>query len=174
MRTFGDDGRQMRVVFLFLGLALVLAGVAQRIAGTDHKPAQQTTAKAVEPARSRNLSIGGDANGHFQVKARVDGYPVEFMVDTGATTVALTTSDAQRLGIRPASRDFTVRVNTANGIAHAAQVNLATVEVGDVTVRDVRALVAPDGALSQSLLGMSFLSKLRRFEYANGRLILEQ
>ena len=65
-------------------------------------------------------------------------------------------------------------VTTANGKVRAAPVKLAMVEIGGVTVRNVEGLVMPDESLSENLLGMSFLSRLRRFEFADGRLMLEQ
>jgi aspartyl protease family protein len=63
---------------------------------------------------------------------------------------------------------------TANGSVRAAPALLDKVEVGDLIVRDVAAVILPDGALSDNLLGLSFLSRLRRFEYSDGRLVLEQ
>jgi aspartyl protease family protein len=65
-------------------------------------------------------------------------------------------------------------VTTANGTLKAARTRIAVVQVGELTVRDVDAMVLPDEALSENLLGLSFLSKLKRFEYANGRMVLEQ
>jgi aspartyl protease family protein len=109
---------------------------------------------------------------------RRDAHPagrlINFMVDTGASVIALTVSDAARLGIHPAQRDFTVEVRTANGSVRAAPARLDKVEVGDLIVRDVAAVILADGALSDNLLGLSFLSRLRRFEYSDGRLVLEQ
>jgi aspartyl protease family protein len=67
-----------------------------------------------------------------------------------------------------------MNVRTANGSVRAAPVRLNMVEVGDLVVRDVAAMVIADGVLSENLLGLSFLTKLRRFEYANGKLVLEQ
>jgi aspartyl protease family protein len=115
-----------------------------------------------------------DARGHFQVEARVDGRSMGFMVDTGASVVALTSSDAARLGVRPAPRDYTIEAKTANGTVRAAPAQLDAVQIGGITVRDVPAMVLPDSVLSENLLGLSFLSRLRRFEYSNGRLVLEQ
>jgi aspartyl protease family protein len=111
--------------------------------------------------------------GHFWTDARVDGRRIEFVVDTGASTISLRESDAARLGVRPAQRDYTVKVNTANGISRAAPVLLRRVEIGDIAVRDVPALVHPDSALSVNLLGMTFLSKVR-WTHDRGRLVLEQ
>jgi aspartyl protease family protein len=99
---------------------------------------------------------------------------MDFMIDTGASLVALRASDAASLGVHPAAREFTAEVKTANGSVRAAQTQLGMVEIGGVTVRDVAALVLPDQALSENLLGMSFLMRLRHFEYSNGKLVLEQ
>jgi aspartyl protease family protein len=96
------------------------------------------------------------------------------VVDTGATQIALRESDAARLGFHPTPRDYSIRVHTANGMTRAAVVRLRMVEIGGIVVRDVDAMVLPDEALSENLLGLSFLSKLKRFEYAKGQLILEQ
>lgn len=169
----------MRYFVVFAALALALAGLATRMADKAIKSQpQQVAASAVEtPASSggyRTVTIPRDSRGHFQVDARVDGRAMDFMVDTGASTIALTARDAKRLSIHPSASDYTVQVKTANGTVRAAPVNLARVEVGGLVVRDVRALVVPDSALSENLLGLSFLTKLRRFEYAGGKLVLEQ
>jgi aspartyl protease family protein len=88
--------------------------------------------------------------------------------------IALRMRDAAALGIHPLARDFTVEVRTANGSARAAPVQLGMVEISGLTVRNVAALVSPDEALSENLLGLSFLSRLRRFEFSNGKMVLEQ
>ena len=103
----------------------------------------------------------------------VDGRRMEFLVDTGATGVALRESDAAWLGIHPAERDYTVRSATANGIVRVAPVTLNRVEVGDIVLYNVAAVVFPDQSLGQNLLGMSFLSRVR-WQQDHGRLILEQ
>ena len=103
----------------------------------------------------------------------MDGRRLELVVDTGASTIALRASDAARLGIHPAARDYSVKVATANGMTRAALVQLRMVEVGNIMVRDVPALVHADEALGVNLLGMSFLSKLR-WTHERGKLILEQ
>ena len=83
-------------------------------------------------------------------------------------------TDAAEIGIHPMPADYTAIVSTANGTIKAARAKLDRVEIGDITVYDVPALVLPDEALAQNLLGVSFLSRLKRYEYANGRLVLEQ
>ena len=137
------------------------------------EPGAQMAAEFEAPAIDIEL-VPRDARGHFEVEARIEGRRLSFMVDTGASVIALTASDAARLGIHPAQREFVTEVRTANGTVRAAPVRLDEVEVGDLVVRDVDALVMPDGALSDNLLGLSFLSRLRRFEYSGGRLVLEQ
>ena len=171
----------MRYFVLLAGSALVIAGIVPHLIErlTSATPAPAIAAASVvgpvpSAANSRMVVIPRDSRGHFQVEARVDGRRLNFMVDTGASTIALTASAAARLGIHPGPRDFTINVRTANGIARAAPVRLNMVEVGDLVVRDVAALVSADGVLSENLLGLSFLTKLRRFEYAHGKLVLEQ
>jgi aspartyl protease family protein len=119
------------------------------------------------------MTIEPGQNGHFSVEAEVDGRHLDFLVDTGATVIALREQDAGRLGIYPAAREYTVNVATANGVVRGAPVELGLVEVGSLSVRNVAALVLPDEALGQNLLGMSFLSRVR-WEHRDGRLVLEQ
>ena len=145
----------------------------QRGAGTG------TAAPAAAPAEpsadgSRTVVIPPGRNGHFHVEGRIDGRRLNFMVDTGASVIALTARDATMLGIQPAERDYVAIVNTANGTVRAAPVQLGMVEIEDLVAHDVDALVLPDRALSENLLGLSFLSRLRRFEYSGGKLVLEQ
>ena len=115
-----------------------------------------------------------DNRGHYNVEGRVDGRRMDFVVDTGATIIAIPAREAARLGIHPKRSDYTAQIRTANGTIRAAPTQLARVEVGGLTVRDVAAVVLPDEALSENLLGMSFLGRLRRFEFAEGRLVMEQ
>jgi aspartyl protease family protein len=161
----------MRSVIVFARRDAHPPGGAPGPAALAARPAAPAASAA---AGSRATIVPRDARGHFLVDARVDGRLINFMVDTGASVIALTVSDAARLGIHPAQRDFTVEVRTANGSVRAAPARLDKVEVGDLIVRDVAAVILPDGALSDNLLGLSFLSRLRRFEYSDGRLVLEQ
>jgi aspartyl protease family protein len=144
-------------------------------AGTPMAPAAitSTAPTADNPAGSRTVALQRDGRGHFQVDARVDGRRIGFMVDTGASSIALRVSEAARLGIHPKPSDYTIRTHTANGTGRAAPVQLHRVEVNGITVRDVQAVVVPDEALGENLLGMSFLSRVK-WTYDRGRLVLEQ
>ena len=137
-------------------------------------PRSRRSKRARTQAAGRSLTLDADRQGHFQVEARIDGRHIDFMVDTGASLVALRESDAAEVGIRPLPADYTATVSTANGKIKAARASLDRIEIGDITVYDVPALVLPDEALGQNLLGVSFLARLKRYEYANGRLVLEQ
>jgi aspartyl protease family protein len=118
--------------------------------------------------------LESDRQGHFPVEARVEGRFVDFVVDTGASLVVLRESSAALAGIRPQPRDYTATAVTDNGRIKAAPAKIDRIEVGGITVYDVPAMVLPDEVLSKNLLGVSFRSRLRRYEYANGRLLLEQ
>ena len=172
----------MRQIIVFAGMLLGMAVLAARFADrAGHEPAAapSTAALAAEKpvpdsSYGTSVTIPRDGRGHFATSARVDGRRMEFMIDTGASLVALRTSDAASLGVHPAAREFIAEVKTANGSIKAAPIELGMVEIGGVTVRNVAALVLPEQALSENLLGMSFLMRLRHFEYTNGRLVLEQ
>ncbi|HEY2245384.1 MAG TPA: TIGR02281 family clan AA aspartic protease [Xanthobacteraceae bacterium] len=125
-------------------------------------------------AASRSVVIAPSHGGHFRVTGRVDGRRIDFMVDTGASVIALKPEDAAILGIRPAERDYSAMVRTANGAIRVMPVELDTVEIEDLEVHNVAAVVLPAGVANENLLGLSFLRRLRRFEYADGKLVLEQ
>jgi aspartyl protease family protein len=163
---------------IMAGLGTFMAQMADKMTPA---PASATTAanKAVPvampvQAAGRSLNIPRDGRGHFEVDGRIDGQRIGFMVDTGASVVALNETSAARFGLRPARGEYNVTVSTANGTVRAARARLAMVDLGGIIVRDVEAMVLPDEALSENLLGLSFLSKLKRFEYANGLMVLEQ
>jgi aspartyl protease family protein len=139
---------------------------------TDKAAAKVEPRKSPNPRNTRNVVIRSE-NGQFATDGRVDGRPVAFMVDTGASQITLRESEAARLGYRPHERDYVVKIHTANGEGRAAPVELDMVEVGDIIVRDVPALVVPDKALGVNLLGMSFLSRVR-WVHERGQLVLEQ
>ena len=171
----------MRNIMLFaaimIGLGTFMAQMADRMSSASATSAPRTTvalATSAPQAGNRSLSIPRDGRGHFQTEGRIDGQRIGFMIDTGASVVALNETSAARFGLRPSRGDYNATVTTANGTIKAARTRIAMLEVGGLIVRDVDAMVLPDEALSENLLGLSFLSRLKRFEYANGQLVLEQ
>jgi aspartyl protease family protein len=114
------------------------------------------------------------SNGHFVTTASINNRDVDVLVDTGASTVALSYDDARSVGLRPGNLEFDVPVSTANGLTQAARVMLDKVEIDGVRVNDVPGLVLPEGAMNGSLLGMSFLSRLSSFKVEDGVLTLRK
>lgn len=157
------------------GLGVAMAHIADRMTPAA-MPAGATAPTRFDALQSapRTLVIDRDRRGHFQAGGRVNGRSLTFMIDTGASVVALNQSAAADLGIFPAPADYRVAVATANGTVRAARARLDRVAIGDLAVEDVEALVLPDAALSENLLGLSYLARLKRFEYAGGRMVLEQ
>ena len=113
-------------------------------------------AETPAPLGGRTLAIPRDARGHLQTDARIDGQRIDFMIDTGASVVALNEKSAARFGLRPSRGDYNATVSTANGTIKAARTRIPMMEVGGLIVRDVDAMVLPDEALSENLLGLSF------------------
>ena len=173
----------MRNLMIFAAVMVVLGTLMAQTADrmTAASPALANTAsrkpapaETVGQAGVRSLSIPRDPRGHFLTEGRIDGQRIGFMVDTGASLIALNETSAARFGLRPSRGDYNATVSTANGTIKAARTRIAMVDIGGRVVRDVDAMVLPDEALSENLLGLSFLSKLKRFEYANGQMVLEQ
>ncbi|WP_394691258.1 TIGR02281 family clan AA aspartic protease [Hoeflea sp.] len=120
----------------------------------------------------RAASIPMDRSGHFSADFRVNGRNVKGLIDTGATYVALNVSTARNLGLGLVGSDFKHQVSTANGKTSAALVMLDQMTVGSITVRNVEAFVLEDRALSSTLIGMSFMSKLKSYQVKGNRLEL--
>ncbi|MGD9803896.1 MAG: TIGR02281 family clan AA aspartic protease [Hyphomicrobiaceae bacterium] len=156
-----------------LGLILVagysyrdeLGRIAFRIAGEFSPPGASLSVEQRQ-AGERAVRIRRRGDGHFVARVSVDGASVSMLVDTGASTVVLRQSDARLLGVDTRRLRYTVPVQTANGLAYAAHARLREVAIGSITLHNVDALVAQPGALKESLLGMSFLSRLRSYEFA--------
>jgi aspartyl protease family protein len=150
---------------------------AAKSGGTNAMAMAPRPAAAAAPAPAtsssyRTVTLTDNGRG-FQVEARVDGRSIDFIVDTGASSIALRESAAARLGIHPSARDYNVKMQTANGVGKAARVTLDRVEINGITVRGVSAVVVPDASLSVNLLGMTFLSKVK-WTHDRGKLVLEQ
>ncbi|AMB87405.1 aspartyl protease [Pseudomonas agarici] len=117
-----------------------------------------------------DVQLTGNGQGHFVADGLINGVPVVFMLDTGATDVAIPTEVADRLRLE---RGLPVTLSTANGRAEGYRTRLDRVQVGDIVLRDVRALVVPGLGGEQVLLGMSALKKLE-FTQRGGTLLLRQ
>jgi aspartyl protease family protein len=165
---------------VIIGAAVISALAAvQGVSMLDSRPAPVAAdVSASAPSQAdyvaRHASaaeVSKDADGHFWAEASVNGRQVRFLVDTGATVVALTADDARRLGIDLHTLKFERSVATAAGASRAADVELDYVSVAGARVEHVPALVFEKG-LGASLLGMSYLGRLSRFEATQTALIL--
>jgi aspartyl protease family protein len=142
-----------------------LAMVADRVIGELTPQGSQINVTAPQ-GTGQAVRIKRGWTGHFVANAKIKDKGVEMIVDTGASTVVLRHEDAKKLGINMRSLRYTVPVQTANGSSYAARVELDSITIGKVGLRGVEALIAKPGSLHQSLLGMSFLSRLRSYEFA--------
>ncbi len=149
--------------------ALSGAGVLDRLAGMIAPPPG-------EPARGASVrspvTLVADPSGHYFVDGAVNARPVRFVVDTGATAVALSAETARRIGVMPPVSAFTGASRTANGIVAVAPIRLKEIRIGTISVPGVDAVVMPAGALSVDLLGMSFLSRLSAIKVSGQRMVL--
>jgi aspartyl protease family protein len=148
-----------------------LLEIGRRVSGELLPPGSELGVAEARPGE-KAVRIRKRSNGHFYVKSRVNGVEVTMMVDTGASSVVLRPKDAELAGIDLQRLTYAVPVNTANGMAYAARVKLRGLAIGGILVPEVEALVAQPGALTQSLLGMSFLSRLRSYEFSGDYMTL--
>jgi aspartyl protease family protein len=176
----GRTGAMLRdtVTWLALGLGLVtlyaykeeLMPIAARVVG-EILPGSAMTVEQSSGGLTE-VRIRKRLNGHFTAAVKVNGTSVSMIVDTGASTIVLRPEDAEKAGIDTSRLTYRVPVLTANGRTVAARIRLDEVAVGPLDRKKVDALVAQPGALTQSLLGMSFLSRLRSYEFSGDFLTL--
>ncbi len=110
-------------------------------------------------------------DGHFYLTARLNGEPVEFVVDTGATDVVLTKADALRIGIDLDALTYTGSAMTANGMVRTARARIDRISVGEIEDRNLEVWIN-EGEMDRSLLGMAYLRRFSRIEIADDTLIL--
>ena len=170
--------------FGWIVLGVVMVAAMRAVLGPPPPAAPRSAAAAPAPARAaaaathaakvpaNTFVVAADAQGNFFVDAAVNGAPVRFLVDTGASTVALTPADARAAGLAADGSGETLTISTAHGAATAARASLRTLRLGQLELEDVSAVVM-DGSLPVSLLGMSFLSRLEGYRIRDGILTIE-
>ena len=176
----GRLGQGGQHALIWLGLLLVLvSGYAYRDTFTavaakissELAPAG-TPLDAASPDGERAVRLRRSSTGPFVARTKVNGTELTMMVDTGASSVVLKSADAERAGIDLKALSFTIAVDTANGSTFCAPVRLRQISVGGITFQNVEALVAQPGNLKESLLGMSFLKRLRSYDFSGDFLTL--
>ena len=133
--------------------------------------ADDPSVTVLRPATAHSRVYHAGSNGHFMISAEVNRAPIDFLVDTGASLVFLTADDAHNAGIDLRGLNYTQLVSTGNGSVRAAPVVLSEIRVGDLSLDNVRAAVLDN--LGQSVLGMSFLDRLKGFEMRAGSLTID-
>ncbi len=172
IRNFAVWGALALVLIALYSYREDISDIAHRVAGELAPPGYSLTVRS-EQEGEHAVRVRRRPDGHFAVRGAINGQPMTLLVDTGASTVVLKPADAARAGIDTRSLGYTAAVQTANGRARVAPVMLNSVSIGDITVRDVRAAVSEPGRLRTSLLGMSFLGRLSRFNMRPGLLLLQ-
>lgn len=161
------------VIILGLAAGYLYRGDLQRFG--DRLLAGLTPGRAVVTTTRdgvQEVILNKSMSGHFETDATINGGSVHMLVDTGASSVVLSNADAEAIGINPGSLNYTVSVMTANGRTSAAPVQLSEIAIGPIARRNVSALVAQEGQLDQSLLGMTFLSTLGSLQMQTDQLTL--
>ena len=180
-RYEGQLAKGLRDALIWVALALLLitgytfraelGAIAGRLGGELRPAGTSLSVQDAAPGESA-VRLRKRDDGHFIAKAEVNGEAVTMIIDTGASTVVLKPADAERAGIDLTGLTYAIPVQTANGTAFAARVRLKSVAIGPLQLKDVEGLIARPGALDESLLGMSFLSRLRSYEFSGDYLTL--
>lgn len=164
----------LRNIVIWLGIGAVILTL-YTLRDDFKQIASRVTGEVVPFQASENadgdLVIQRGRDGHFNIEVSVNGTPVKFLVDTGASIVTLSETDARRAGYDPKSLDYTLQFSTANGTAFGAPIRIERMQAGPLVARDVRAAVGGAG-MSKSLLGMSFLNQLNGFSVSGDQLTL--
>ena len=168
-------GEALKSIGIWGGLfVLLIAGYAIRhdIANIANRTLGALIPGLTVVNADRSVSIVKSQDGHFYLSADVNSEKIRFLVDTGASTVALTAEDAKRIGFSPSSLDYSVPISTANGLTFAALVYIENFTIGDFTLNNLEATVSRPGALHESLLGMNALQSLNSWRVEGDRLVL--
>ena len=140
--------------------------------GTQQEVSVKASATLASAQDGRNYVLRANDQGHFAGRFRINGKPVDSLIDTGATFVTMSEAAARNLGYGGNELQFRYEVVTANGKVKAARINLKSVEIGTVSVRNVDAMVIRGKDLAHPLIGMSFLKKLSGYRAENDELKL--
>lgn len=158
-----------------LAMVVITATAFALLQGRDFlRPEAAAPKRAAEATRARALNehvVRAGAHGHFVIEAVVEGQPIDFLIDTGASDVILDPADAARLGLRPEQLSFERSYQTANGSVRAAPVTLRELRIGQYSLYDVDAAVN-EVPLGISLLGLSLLGEFGGYRVEGDRLYL--
>jgi aspartyl protease family protein len=167
------------LVMVCAGLAIIVGTGAgnlkspagQRTTSTTGAAQNTATQSGTQQTSSFEMAIPASDNGHFFVDTLVNGNPMRFMVDTGASSIALSRSQARDLDVSVGALEYDFTLDTAGGQVRAARIRLDEVELGDFRAKAVLAFVL-ESDLEHALLGMSFLGRLESYEVQQDQLVM--
>lgn len=178
----GAFGRRIRVGEMLSGIAMWSAIFLAIIVGysfrTDFERfgariwTQLSPGSGFTDSETGTVMFTRNANDHFVINAKVNGNNEQFLFDTGASSIVLTTDSARAAGFDPSRLIFSIPVQTANGQTEAALITLDRIEVGGIVRENIDAMVARPEALNANLLGMNYMQTLRGFSVEGDRLTL--
>lgn len=151
------------LIFGILGLGYSIWNGSSRL-GSEFNPGRGNIENGA-------ISFRADLRGHYMATAKINGQDIKFLIDTGATDIALSMKDAIKIGFKESDLSFNMQVSTANGTAYVAPVIIDKIELGPIVFNNLRGSVSPAG-MDISLLGMSFLNQLSAYEVKDGLLTL--
>ncbi|GLK77559.1 peptidase [Methylopila jiangsuensis] len=157
-----------------IGAAALAPQLLQRAVEREAPPALAAKTLKPSPDAGRTVTLLAGPDGHFRTEAMIGGRRAPMLVDTGATVVAFSYETGRDLGLISGGDRFDLPVATANGSVGARQVTAPEIRIGSISVTNVPAVVLAPGAMDGNLLGMSFLSRLKRMESTRDRLVLER
>ena len=147
--------------------------VADRQQQIEQQPGNELVYDRVNRAKNAgNILIPRDRDGQYWVSLYVNGTPIRFMVDTGASHISLRYEDAEMAGLNPAALDYIYIFKTVNGVSHKAMIKLDYISLKSIEFFNIPASVSKPGQLNVSLLGMNFLNKLSGFNVENNLMVL--
>lgn len=153
-------------------------GVAKSVETARHvvtvDQQRKSPVRRTQNLSGRKVRLAMNQQGHFVTDFKLNGRRVNALVDTGATLVAINRSTARRIGLKLKTSDFIHDVRTANGTTKAASAMIKSVQIGRIHIKNVQAAILSDRALHGTLVGMSFLKRLKSFKVENQALLLQQ
>jgi aspartyl protease family protein len=167
MTRKGEFGKLARQAGVWL---LIFVAVVAAVAGWQDIR-QAGPLSLIQSEEGEQIIIPKQRDGHFHLKLTINGKPIEFFVDTGASEIVLNQQDAKTLGFDANTLEYWAYANTANGRVRLAPIRLDTIALGDYTDQNVKATVN-EGKMRTSLLGMSYLNRFSAIEIKHNQMIL--
>lgn len=138
----------------------------------NDKTKERQVIASADAKANPTVTLTSNRNGHFTARGMINGSHVDFLVDTGATIVFISREEARHVGIDLRTLIYDRTAITAVGKTKFATVNLDEISIGSITVRNVEAAVAESDEVTNNLLGMTFLRRIKGFEISGNRLIM--